>query len=42
VADVVWSMNPAEYHALLVGRRGWSADRFREFLTDAWARLLLA
>jgi AcrR family transcriptional regulator len=42
VADVVWSMNAADFHALLVGRRGWSAERFGEFLTDAWTRLLLA
>jgi AcrR family transcriptional regulator len=42
VADVVWSMNAAEYHALLVGQRGWSGNRFRDFLTDAWTRLLLA
>jgi AcrR family transcriptional regulator len=41
VADVVWSMNSAEYHALLVGERGWTTDRFRAFLTDAWTRLLL-
>jgi AcrR family transcriptional regulator len=42
VADVVWSMNSAEYHALLVGERGWSTERFQAFLTDAWTRLLLA
>jgi AcrR family transcriptional regulator len=42
VADIVWSMNAAEYHALLVGRRGWSQERFEAFLADAWTRLLLA
>jgi AcrR family transcriptional regulator len=42
VADIVWSMNAAEYHALLVGERGWSTERFALFLTDAWTRLLLA
>jgi AcrR family transcriptional regulator len=42
VADIVWSLNSAEYHALLVGRRGWTADRFAAYLTDAWTRLLLA
>lgn len=41
VADVVWSMNAAEYHALLVEERGWSADRFRDWLLDAWTRTLL-
>jgi len=42
VADVVWSMNSAEYHALLVGERGWTTERFRNFLADAWVRVLLA
>lgn len=41
VADVVWSMNSAEYRALLVGERGWSAERFGTWLADAWTRLLL-
>ena len=42
VADIVWSMNAAEYRALLVGGRGWSAERFGSWLADAWSRLLLA
>ena len=42
VADIVWSMNAAEYRALLVGARGWSAERFGAWLADAWERLLLA
>lgn len=42
VADVVWATNSAEFHALLVGDRGWSTDRFGQWLADAWARLLLA
>jgi AcrR family transcriptional regulator len=41
VADIVWSMNSAEYRALLVGERGWTAERFGTWLTDAWTRLLL-
>jgi AcrR family transcriptional regulator len=41
VADIVWSMNAAEYRALLVGQRGWSAERFGTWLADAWVRLLL-
>lgn len=41
VADIVWSMNAAEYRALLVGERGWSAERFGSWLADAWTRLLL-
>lgn len=42
VADIVWSMNAAEYWDLLVGRRGWSPDRFAGWLADAWARMLLS
>jgi AcrR family transcriptional regulator len=42
VADVVWSTNSAEFHALLVGERGWTTERYRDFLADAWTRLLLA
>lgn len=41
VADIVWSMNAAEYRALLVGERGWSAEQFGLWLTDAWIRTLL-
>jgi AcrR family transcriptional regulator len=42
VADIVWSMNAAEYRALLVDERGWSEVRFAGWLADAWARTLLA
>lgn len=42
VADIVWSMNGAEYWVLLVGDRGWSPERFGAYLVDAWTRLLLA
>jgi AcrR family transcriptional regulator len=41
VADVVWSMNAAEYWQLLVGQRGWAPERFSDWLIDAWKRLLL-
>jgi AcrR family transcriptional regulator len=41
VADIVWSMNAAEYRARLVGERGWSAERSGAWLADAWTRLLL-
>jgi AcrR family transcriptional regulator len=41
VADIIWSMNGAEYWVLLVGDRGWTHARFAEFLTDAWTRVLL-
>ena len=42
VADIIWGMNGAEYWVLMVDDRGWSHQRFGEFLADAWARLLLA
>ena len=41
VADVVWSMNAAEYWDLLVGRRGWSPERFAGWLADSWTRTFL-
>ena len=41
VADIVWSMNAAEYRALLVGERGWTPERFGSWLADAWTRILL-
>lgn len=42
LADVVWSMNSAEYFSLLVRERGWAPDRFAAWLADAWCRLFLA
>jgi AcrR family transcriptional regulator len=42
VADIIWSMNAVEYWVLLVHERGWRPDRFQQWLTDAWIRLLLA
>jgi AcrR family transcriptional regulator len=42
VADIIWSMNAAEYWDLLVTQRGWSPAEFRDWLVDAWTRLLLA
>jgi AcrR family transcriptional regulator len=41
LADAVWSMNGPEYWVLLVDQRGWSPERFADWLTDAWCRLLL-
>jgi len=41
VADIVWSMNAAEYYVLLVHERGWPSQRFGAWLADAWSRLLL-
>lgn len=41
-ADIVWSMNAAEYYVLLVQERGWTPARFGTHIADAWCRLLLA
>src|SRR5664279_441214 len=41
VADIIWSMNAAEYWVLLVRERAWTADQFTAWLIDAWTRLLL-
>ncbi|AXT84843.1 TetR/AcrR family transcriptional regulator [Aeromicrobium sp. A1-2] len=41
VADVIWSMNAAEYWVLLVQERGWAATEFERWISDAWRRLLL-
>jgi AcrR family transcriptional regulator len=41
VADIIWSMNAAEYWDLLVRERRWTPDQFAVWLTDAWTRLLL-
>jgi AcrR family transcriptional regulator len=41
VADIIWSMNAAEYWDLLVRERGWTRDQFADWLIDAWTRLLL-
>lgn len=42
VADIIWSMNSAEYWVLLVGERGWSPEQFGAYLIDGWTRLLLS
>ncbi len=41
VADIIWTMNAAEYWDLLVHQRGWTPTQFAHWLTDAWTRLLL-
>jgi len=40
VADIIWTMNAAEYFDLL-RQRGWTPERIGPWLADAWARLLL-
>lgn len=41
IADVVWSMNSAEFHDLLIHQRGWSPAAFENWLADTWCRLFL-
>ena len=41
VADVVWSLNSAEYYTLLVRDRGWPPARLAAWLADTWCRLFL-
>lgn len=40
VADVVWSMNSAEYFTVLT-RRGWTPEQVGTHLADTWIRVLL-
>jgi AcrR family transcriptional regulator len=41
IADVIWSMNSAEFYYLLVHERHWAPGRFERWLADAWRRLFL-
>jgi AcrR family transcriptional regulator len=40
-ADIVWATNSPELYVLLVVERGWSVDRFEQWLAESWCRLLL-
>ncbi len=40
-ADVIWATNSPEFYVLLVHERGWSPDRYADWLTTSWQRLLL-
>lgn len=42
VADIIWSMNSAEFYFLLVHERAWPPQRFEQWLADAWCRLFLS
>lgn len=41
IADVIWTMNSAEFYSLLVRERGWPPARFERWLADTWSRLFL-
>jgi AcrR family transcriptional regulator len=40
-ADVIWATNSSDFFLLLVRDRGWSLDRFQQWLSDTWRSLLL-
>ena len=39
--DMLWTCNSPEVYELLVVQRGWTPERFGDWLIDAWKRLLL-
>lgn len=41
-ADSIWVTNSPEVYVLLTVERGWSPDRYEQWLADTWCRLLLA
>jgi hypothetical protein len=41
-AAIVWTLTSPEVHRLLRVERGWSSERFRDWLGDTLARTLLA
>jgi AcrR family transcriptional regulator len=41
-AEIVWATNAVELYHLLVDQRGWTSQRYQQFLADTWRRLLLA
>ena len=40
-AETVWALTSPELHQLLVHERGWSRTRYRDWLADSLAALLL-
>lgn len=42
VRDIIWATSSPESWCLLVGDRGWSAERFADWLRDTWVMTLLA
>lgn len=42
VADIIWATNGPEFFALFVSERGWTPERFGDWLGASWVRLLLA
>ncbi|MEC5150750.1 TetR/AcrR family transcriptional regulator [Cryobacterium sp. GrIS_2_6] len=42
IGDIVWATAGAEHYTQLVDSRGWSAERFGDYLYEMWSRLFLA
>jgi len=40
-ADIIWATNAPELYQLLTVHRGWSPERYEQFLADTWRRVLL-
>ena len=40
-ADLVWATNAPEFYRLLVDERSWDPQRFEQWLTELWIRMLL-
>lgn len=40
-ADVIWATASSEVFILLTDERGWTLDRYQDWLSDSWCRLLL-
>ncbi len=40
-ADAIWATSSSEFYVMLTSERGWSADRFEQWLADTWPRVLL-
>ena len=41
-ADILWTVNHPDVYRLLVNERGWSAERFEEWLGETLRSQLLA
>ena len=35
-ADIIWATNSPELYAMLVQQRGWSAQRYGDWLVHSW------
>jgi AcrR family transcriptional regulator len=40
-ADFIWATNSPELYILMTTERGWSPERYEEWLADLWSRYLL-